>query len=130
MNADILGEAHRLQHLRTEHPTVPNLDPLVEHRMESEDFERRLGVRVISRLEANLLNTHLAEEDPHETNQIGQSKVAIRNDTFNLVEFGQVGSVHGLVSENSVDAEQLGRSETVVLCSDVIVGLAGGSTSM
>lgn len=45
VNANIFGEAHRLQHLGPEHATVTNLNPLVEHRVEGEDLKRGLFSR-------------------------------------------------------------------------------------
>lgn len=43
MHTHVLGETHRLQHLRPEHPTVTKFDPLLELRVKSKDFEGGLG---------------------------------------------------------------------------------------
>jgi hypothetical protein len=42
MHSHILREAHRLEHLRSEHATVTNLDPLLQSGMVGEDFQRGL----------------------------------------------------------------------------------------
>ena len=83
MYVDVFGEAHGLEHLRTEHAAVADLDPLLELRVEGEDLERGLQmgqcqpcqsrmratclrVRVVGRLEADVLDAHLLEEHAHE----------------------------------------------------------------
>jgi len=66
MDANVLGESHGLEHLWSEHATVADLDPTLELWVEGKDLERRLGVRVIRRLEAQLLDAHLVEEGLHE----------------------------------------------------------------
>lgn len=44
----IFRQAHRSQHLRTEHSTIANLGPLVEIRMETKDFHWRLRVSTVT----------------------------------------------------------------------------------
>jgi hypothetical protein len=83
MYTHVLREAHRLQHLWPEHTAVADLDPLFEHGVVGEDLQRRLVhlcesqlgsptayanlcVRIVGRLEAQLLQTQLCEENTHE----------------------------------------------------------------
>ena len=42
MDVDVLREAHGLKHLRTEHTTVTDFDPLAELRMERKNLKGRL----------------------------------------------------------------------------------------
>ena len=44
----VLGQAHRLQHLRPEHTTVADLDELVQTFVVAEDLHARFGVRVVT----------------------------------------------------------------------------------
>jgi hypothetical protein len=39
MYTDVLREPHWFEHLRSEHATVADLDPFVEHGVEGEDLE-------------------------------------------------------------------------------------------
>jgi hypothetical protein len=71
-------------------------------------------VWVVRRLEPDLLDAHLAEEDFHESNQVRKGQSTVRDNTFDLVELGQVRCIHGFVSEDAVNAEELGRPEAVV----------------
>ena len=96
MNADVLREAHGFQHLRSEHTTVPNLNPLLQHRVEGEDLKGWLRVRIVRRLEAHLLDAHLREEDAHEANEVGEREPAVRHDTLDLVELREMRRVHRL----------------------------------
>ena len=82
----ILREAHGLEHLRAEHAAVPHLNPLVQHWMERENLKgrldqstavrisarspqntTRLGVWIVCGLKADVFDSHLAEEHPHES---------------------------------------------------------------
>lgn len=49
MHPHVLREAHGLQHLGPEHPTVTNLYPLLQLWVESEDLERRLRSILVSK---------------------------------------------------------------------------------
>ena len=42
MDVDVFGEAHGLEHLRTEHAAVADLDPLLQLGVEGKDLERGL----------------------------------------------------------------------------------------
>lgn len=83
-----------------------------------------LCVRIVSRLEPNVLEAHLLEEDPHKpcslqinlrnwtglvrcslTNEVRKSEITIGNDTLDLMKFGKVCGIHRLVPEDSVDTE-------------------------
>jgi hypothetical protein len=57
-----LGEAHRPEHLRAEHARVANLYPLVEAVVPVEDLHAGLRVRVVGRLEADVMHAQLGEE--------------------------------------------------------------------
>lgn len=74
-----------------------------------------LGIRVVGGFESDLMDAHLAEEDFHEANQVGEGQITVRDNALHLVELCQVCRVHGLVSEDAVDAEQLGGAEPIVL---------------
>lgn len=62
-------------------------------------------VGIIRRLETDLLNPHLVEKDAHETYEVRQGQVTICNNSFDLMELCKMGSIHSLVSEDSVDTE-------------------------
>lgn len=91
VHSHISRKTHRLQHLRPEHARVSNLDPSLEALVPGEDLERRLrggkgsgaasgedwsrkylGVGVVGRLEAEICDAHLGEEDLHESCSRGQ----------------------------------------------------------
>jgi hypothetical protein len=46
VHAHVLGQAHGLQHLRTEHARVTNLEPALEALVVAEDFHTRLRKRL------------------------------------------------------------------------------------
>jgi len=119
MHPHILRNAHGFQHLRSEHPAIPNFDPLLQGRMKRKDFHRRFSVRVISGFEAKVCDAHFLEESTHESNQIGESQIIISHDTLHLVEFGQMCIIRRLVTENSINAEQLCRFESIWVCCDL-----------
>ena len=73
--------------------------------MVAENLHTRLGVRVVSRLETQLVDAHLGEEDLHEANQTTESQTEVGDDTLDLVELSQVGSVDCLITEDTVDTE-------------------------
>lgn len=110
-NTDIRVEAHRLEHFWAENATVSNLNPFLKSRMISEDFKTRLSVWVVSRLELHLFNTNLSEESLHNTKQMAQTNTLINDNTFNLMEFSQVSGIKSLVSENTINREELVRLE-------------------
>ena len=105
INPQIRRQAHRLQHLGSEHAAIANLDPLIQSLMEAEDLHARFRIGIVSGLEAQVADTHFREEDLHEADEAAQSQAVIGNDAFDLVELGEVGGVDGLVAEDAVDGE-------------------------
>ena len=98
--------------------------------MEGKDLQGRFGVRIVRRLEPQVLYPHLLEERLHEsypvgfpsvtqftwkyrshTNEVSERQPVICNDAFDLVEFGQMGRIGSLIPEHAVDAEHLDRLE-------------------
>ena len=102
-HAHIFRQAHRFEHLGTEHTRVSNFDPRVQLRMESKDFERGLGVRVIGRLKLEILNSDPVKEGLHDAQEMFQADVLVNNHAFDLVELGQVSCVEGFVAEHAID---------------------------
>jgi hypothetical protein len=45
MDSDVFGETHWLQHFWTEHATIPDFDPFVQHRMEGKNLQRGLSAK-------------------------------------------------------------------------------------
>ena len=88
--------------------------------MERKDLETRLGVWVVSRLEAKVLDAHLGKEHLHESNQITQGDTVVGNHTFDLMKLGQVRCIDCLVSEHAVNREQLRWLEPTRLMCDRI----------
>jgi len=86
VHTDVRRESHRLQHFRSEHPAVADLDPLVQHRMEGKNLQGRLSVGVVCWLESQVVKTHLVEEGAHESDQIRERQPVISDDPFNLME--------------------------------------------
>src|SRR5271155_4032030 len=105
IDSQIFRQSHRLQHLRPEHPTIPNFNPLFQPFMVAEDLQTRLGVRIIRRLKLEIFDPHLSEEDLHESNQSAECEPKVSNHAFDLVELGEMGMVNGLVAEDAVDGE-------------------------
>ena len=104
----VLWQAHGLEHFRSEHTGVPDLDPLLQTLVPGEDLHRGLGVGVVSGLESQTGDTHSLEELLHELDQVAQSDVVVGQDTFDLVELSEMGGIDGLVTEHTVDGEQPG----------------------
>ena len=117
VHTHILGQAHGFQHLRPEHARVTNLEPLLQTSMVAEDLHGRLGVRVVGGLEAQVGNAHVAEEVLKETLEATKSEAKVGNDTFNLVELGQVSSIDSFVTEDTIDGEVARR--TGIFCKAV-----------
>lgn len=83
----------------------------LEHTLvETENLHGRLGVGVICRLEAQVLQTHLAEEVLEEAHQAAERKTKVGDDALNLVELGQMGSIDGLIAEDTINGEVARRS--------------------
>ena len=110
INPQILRQAHRLQHLRSEHAAIANLDPLIQSLMEAKDLHARFRIGIVRGFEAQIADTHFCEEDFHEADEAAQGQAVIRNDAFDLVELGEVGGVDGLVAEDAVDREVARRA--------------------
>jgi hypothetical protein len=105
IHSHVFWQPHRLQHLRSEHTAVTNLNPLIQARMEAEDLQTRLCIRVIGWLEAQVVDAHLLEEDFHKANQAAKRESVICDDAFNLVEFSKMSLIDSLISKDAVDGE-------------------------
>ncbi len=58
------------------------------------------------------------------TDQVGEGKSPVGDDTLHLLELGEMRGIHSFITEDSINAEKLRRSES-------ILGLAlGGGTRM
>jgi hypothetical protein len=71
----------------------------------SEDFHRRLSVRVVSGFEAQARDTHAGEEVLEEALEAAERQTKVCDDAFDLVELGEMGGVDGFVAEDAVDGE-------------------------
>ena len=101
----IRRQAHRLQHLGSEHAAVANLDPLVQSFVEAKDLHARFRIRVVGGLEAQSVDAHFREEDFHEADESSQGQAVVGNDSFDLVEFCEMCSVDALIAEDAVYGE-------------------------
>ena len=113
---DILGQAHWLQHLRTEDTRVTNLDPLFQLRVIAKDFKTRLRVRVVRRLILQVLDSNLGEEGLHDAEQVVQADAFVDDNALNLMELSQVSGIKRLISEDTIDREVLHWLELLLLC--------------
>ena len=102
-NSHVLWKSHWSEHLWAEDTRVADFDPSLELRMESEDLETRLSVRVVSRLVLNLSDTNLRVECLHDTKEMAQTNIPISYETFNLMEFSEMGGIQSLITEDSVN---------------------------
>lgn len=73
--------------------------------MEAENLHTRLRVRIISGLEAQLMDAHLGEEHLHEAYETAEGEAEVGDDALDLVELGQMGGVDGLIAKDAVDGE-------------------------
>lgn len=105
VNSHVLWQTHRLQHFRSEHTAVTNLNPLLQTLVVTENLHRWLCVWVVCWLEAEVGDAHLAEEDFHEADQTTQGQPVVCDDTFDLVEFSQMRLIDGFVTEDTIDGE-------------------------
>ena len=117
---DILGKAHRGKHLGTEHTGVANLGPLLQVGVVSEDLHRGFGVGVEGRLEAELLDANLLEEGFDGTDQVAQGEVVVGHEALDLMELAEMGGIHGLVTEDTVDGEVSGGLESTLLVGKLV----------
>lgn len=129
-NIHILRETHGSEHLGAEDTRVSEFDPLLEVRMIAEDLERGLGVRVVGRLELDIGDTNLIEEDLDNTYQVTEANILVGNETFALMELSKMSGIKSLVTEDTIDREMLDRLELLLL-SQVIKHLRtnGGGVS-
>ena len=98
-------QAHRLQHLGSKHAAITNLHPLVQPIMIAKDFQAGFRVRIVGGLETQAVDPHFGEEDFHEADESSQSQAVVCYDTFDLVEFGEMGSVDAFVAKDAIDGE-------------------------
>ena len=110
-HAHVLWQAHRQQHLRSEQTGIADLHPLLQALVVAEDLHARLCVRVVGRLELQLVHAELLEELLDGAHQIAQRHVKAGHHTFDLEELRKMRGVQRLVTEHLVDAEQLHRLE-------------------
>ena len=71
-------------------------------------------------LELQVRQAHLLEEDLHESDQVAERDVLVRDDALDLVEFCQMRRVDCLVPEDPVDAEHLAGPEPARLVGDLV----------
>jgi hypothetical protein len=76
------------------------------------DFHAGFGVGIGSWLEAELGHAEFGEEGADYAHEHGQGRSLLSDDSFDLAELGQMGSVEGFVSENFVDAEVPTKKKT------------------
>ncbi len=119
----ILWETHRPDHFRPENSWITNLHILLQNRMHTfitstitENLHRWLCVRIVSWLETNVLNSDLLVKFIQNTNQVVQAQVSVNDESFDLMEFSQMSVVQSLVSEHSVNWEELSWPEWLFLC--------------
>lgn len=104
-DTDVLGEPHRAEHLRSEHTRVTDFDPALQLGVETEDFETRLCVRIVSGLILDLVDADLCIEFLHDAQEVAQTDISISNKAFNLMEFSQMSSIESLIAEYTINRE-------------------------
>ena len=57
------------------------------------------------------------------TDEISEGQVSVSDNSFHLVELGQMCGIHGLIAENAIDREELGRPEPVIFLVEIIIRL-------
>ena len=97
--------------------------------MEAENLHGRLSVGVIGWLEAQVLQTHLAEEVLEEAHEATERQTKVGDNALDLVELGQMGSVDSLVTEDTVDGEVARRSRVLSETVEYPSGYGGGMCS-
>ena len=105
INPHILRQPHRLQHLRSKHTTITNLNPLIQPLMKAKNLHTRFRIRIICRLEAQFMNPHFRKKYLHEADEATKSEAIIGDDAFDLVEFREMSGVDGFVAKDAVDGE-------------------------
>ena len=83
--------------------------------MVSEQFERRLSVRIISRLELKVVDANLAHEGFDRVHQVAQANVAVSDQALTLMEFRQMRCVKSFIAEDTINREVLDRLELFFL---------------
>ena len=79
--------------------------------MVTEYLHAGFRVGVVGRLEAQFRDAQLLEERVNDAFQIAQRQIPVGDQTFDLMELGQMRGVQRFVSEHTVDGEQFGGSE-------------------
>ena len=100
---DTLREAHGSEHLWSEHAGVSNFHDLAL--LVGVDLHAGFCVGVEGRLEHKVVDTHPFEEGLQKRHHVGQRKVIIKHEPLHLVELTQMGFVHRLISEDTVNRE-------------------------
>jgi hypothetical protein len=83
--------------------------------VEAEDLHAWLRVRVVGRLETQLLDATLLEELFNNSHHVAKCQFVVSDESFNLMELCKVGCIQRLVAEHSIDGEILGRLEHLLL---------------
>jgi hypothetical protein len=83
--------------------------------METKHLHAGLCVRIERWLEANVCDAELAEELTQNTHQIAKRQVVISNQAFDLVELGQMCSIHLFVTIDTIDREEFDGCEHCLL---------------
>lgn len=114
-NIDVVGQAHGTQHFGAEDAGVADLDVHLEAGVVSEDFQRRLCVRVVGWLVLQVGDANFAVECANNTHQVRQPDIPIRHESLTLVELGQMCRIQCLISEHAINREVLDRLKLLLL---------------
>lgn len=114
-NVYVSWKAHRTEHFRPEDTGVSDFDPFFELRMISEDFQGGFRVWVVSWLILQVLDSNFTVESVDHTHKIRQANSAISDESFTLMELGQMSLINSLISEDTVNREVFNRLELLLL---------------
>mmetsp|Transcript_12918 Transcript_12918/g.28814 ORF Transcript_12918/g.28814 Transcript_12918/m.28814 type:complete len:337 (+) Transcript_12918:133-1143(+) len=122
---DVLWQAHRSQHLGTEHTGVSDLCPFLQVGVVSENLHGGFCIGIESGFETQLGDSDLFQKGFDGADQVAERKVVIRYPSFDLVELAQVCRIHGLVTKDTIDREITGRLEATRLVREFVKHLRG-----
>lgn len=122
---DVFGQAHRPEHLGSEHPTVANLGPFFQLRVVPENLHRRFRVRVVGGFESHLGDADFLEERADGADEVAEGQVAIGDEPLYLMELTQMGRIHRFVAKHPIDREVLFGSEAALLVGELVEHLCG-----
>jgi len=87
-----------------------------------EDFHGGFSLRIVSWFEAQSSNAKFVEESTDCSDEVVQSQILVDHESFDLVEFSEVGGIQGFVAEHPVDRKEFTAPEFFCFVHETALG--------